>query len=84
MSKAGSVLSREIRCAAGAGGGYDDHELWWERQIEQRRDMVGFFEGIPRGDDSCADTSHATRRRRNVGQMRQNSPRPAGGLPSPW
>ncbi|HEY7848557.1 MAG TPA: DUF5682 family protein, partial [Ktedonobacterales bacterium] len=26
--------------------GYDDHELWWERQIEQRRDMVGFFEGI--------------------------------------
>ena len=26
--------------------GYDDHELWWERQIEQRRDMVGFFDGI--------------------------------------
>lgn len=26
--------------------GYDDHELWWERQIEQRRDVVGFFEGI--------------------------------------
>ncbi|HEU0026758.1 MAG TPA: DUF5682 family protein [Ktedonobacterales bacterium] len=26
--------------------GYDDHELWWERQIEQRRDITGFFEGI--------------------------------------
>ena len=26
--------------------GYDDHELWWERQIEQRRDISGFFEGI--------------------------------------
>ena len=26
--------------------GYDDHELWWERQIEQRQDISGFFEGI--------------------------------------
>ncbi|GCF08806.1 DUF5682 family protein [Dictyobacter arantiisoli] len=26
--------------------GYTDHELWWERQIEQRQDMVGFFESI--------------------------------------
>jgi hypothetical protein len=26
--------------------GYDDHELWWERQIEQRRDVAGFFESI--------------------------------------
>jgi hypothetical protein len=26
--------------------GYDDHELWWERQIEQRRDLVDFFDGI--------------------------------------
>jgi hypothetical protein len=26
--------------------GYDDHELWWERQIEQRRDASGFFESI--------------------------------------
>jgi hypothetical protein len=26
--------------------GYSDHELWWERQIEQRRDLVSFFEGI--------------------------------------
>lgn len=26
--------------------GYDDYELWWERQIEQRRDMGNLFEGI--------------------------------------
>ncbi|MBA2284544.1 MAG: hypothetical protein H0W02_03585, partial [Ktedonobacteraceae bacterium] len=26
--------------------GYSDHELWWERQIEQRRDIADLFEGI--------------------------------------
>jgi hypothetical protein len=26
--------------------GYSDHELWWEQQIEQRRDMTNLFEGI--------------------------------------
>lgn len=26
--------------------GYSDHELWWEEQIEQRRDATGLFEGI--------------------------------------
>jgi len=26
--------------------GYADHELWWERQIEQRRNLVDFFDGI--------------------------------------
>jgi Family of unknown function (DUF5682)/VWA domain containing CoxE-like protein len=26
--------------------GYDDYELWWERQIEQRRDVTNLFEGI--------------------------------------
>jgi hypothetical protein len=26
--------------------GCDDHELWWERQIELRRDVTGLFEGI--------------------------------------
>lgn len=26
--------------------GYSDYEIWWERQIEQRRDMQGLFEGI--------------------------------------
>lgn len=26
--------------------GYSDYELWWERQIEQRRDLTNLFEGI--------------------------------------
>ena len=26
--------------------GYGDHELWWERQIEQRRDASGLFQAI--------------------------------------
>ncbi len=26
--------------------GYSDHELWWERQVEQRSDATGLFEGI--------------------------------------
>ncbi|QBD77919.1 hypothetical protein EPA93_18725 [Ktedonosporobacter rubrisoli] len=26
--------------------GYEDHELWWELQIEQRRDAQNFFEAI--------------------------------------
>jgi len=26
--------------------GYEDHELWWERQIEQRQDATSLFEGI--------------------------------------
>jgi hypothetical protein len=53
--------------------GYDDHELWWERQIEQRRDMVGFFEGILeamtalRADTSPRDEEEAQRE----AQMRQ-------------
>ncbi|HEX8033203.1 MAG TPA: DUF5682 family protein, partial [Ktedonobacterales bacterium] len=26
--------------------GYSDHELWWEQQVEQRREATGLFEGI--------------------------------------
>ncbi|WP_052888927.1 DUF5682 family protein [Thermogemmatispora carboxidivorans] len=26
--------------------GYQDHELWWEQQIEQRRNVQGIFEGL--------------------------------------
>lgn len=26
--------------------GYSDYELWWERQVEQRRDLSNLFEGI--------------------------------------
>ena len=54
--------------------GFDDHELWWERQIEQRRDMVGFFEGILeamtalRAGEPPASPEEAQRE----AQMRQN------------
>jgi hypothetical protein len=53
--------------------GYDDHELWWERQIEQRRDMVGFFDGVLeamtalRADTTPRDEEEAQRE----AQMRQ-------------
>ena len=30
----------------GAAAGYDDPERWWEHAVEERRDHVGFFEGI--------------------------------------
>ena len=26
--------------------GYSDHEIWWEREIEQRHDAAGLFQGI--------------------------------------
>ncbi|WIG58065.1 MAG: hypothetical protein OJF49_000810 [Ktedonobacterales bacterium] len=50
--------------------GYDDHELWWEQQIEQRRDSTGVFEGIfeamsalradltPRDDEEAQREAH--------------------------
>lgn len=50
--------------------GYSDHELWWEQQIEQRRDATGLFEGIleamsalrsdltPRDDEEAQREAH--------------------------
>lgn len=50
--------------------GYSDHELWWEQQIEQRRDASGLFEGIleamtalrddltPRDDEEAQREAH--------------------------
>ncbi len=32
--------------ALAAAAGFTDRELWWERQIEQRRDSAGLFDGI--------------------------------------
>jgi hypothetical protein len=32
--------------ALSGAAGYTDHELWWERQIEQRHDSTGLFLGI--------------------------------------
>jgi hypothetical protein len=29
-----------------AAAGYDDPELWWEHQVERRRDVAGLFEAI--------------------------------------
>jgi hypothetical protein len=32
--------------ALSEAAGYTDHELWWERQVEQRHDSTGLFLGI--------------------------------------
>jgi len=32
--------------ALAAAAGYDDHELWWEHQVERRQDAAGIFEAI--------------------------------------
>ena len=32
--------------ALAAAAGYDDHELWWEHQVERRQDVSGIFEAI--------------------------------------
>lgn len=32
--------------ALAMAAGYDDHELWWDHQIEHRRDAAGLFEAI--------------------------------------
>ena len=71
---AGSASPREDPLALLAqAAGYDDHELWWERQIEQRRDMVGLFDGILeamtalRADTTPRDEEEAQRE----AQMRQ-------------
>lgn len=47
--------------------GYTDYELWWERQIEQRRDLHNLFEGILeamsalRSDETPKDEREARR-----------------------
>jgi len=42
----GSFLRDDPIGALAEAAGYDDHELWWEQQIEQRQDAAGLFEGI--------------------------------------
>ncbi|HEY8323544.1 MAG TPA: DUF5682 family protein [Ktedonobacterales bacterium] len=69
-----AALRRDPLAMLAQAAGYDDHELWWERQIEQRRDLVGFFEGIleamtaMRAGDPPASAEEAQRE----AQMRQN------------
>lgn len=42
----GPAGAEDPTAALAAAAGYDDPELWWERQIEQRRNAAGLFEGI--------------------------------------
>ncbi len=53
--------------------GYDDYELWWERQIEQRRDVTNLFEGILEAmtelrADPTPQNEHETRREAHMRQ----------------
>jgi len=69
-----ATLRQDPLALLAQAAGYDDHELWWERQIEQRRDLVGFFEGILeamtalRAGEPPASAEEAQRE----AQMRQN------------
>lgn len=38
--------ARDPLAALAMAAGYDDHELWWDHQIEHRRDAAGLFEAI--------------------------------------
>jgi hypothetical protein len=53
--------------------GYSDYELWWERQIEQRRDLSNLFEGILEAMSALrADTAPKDQREaRREAHMRQ-------------
>lgn len=53
--------------------GYSDYELWWERQIEQRQDMQGLFEGIleAMGEMRADPTPKNEREARREAHMRQ-------------
>lgn len=54
--------------------GYDDHELWWERQIEQRHDISGFFESILEAMTALRDgaSPRDEREARREAHMRQS------------
>lgn len=46
VSPAADEKQRDPLAMLAEAAGYSDHELWWEQQIEQRRDMTNLFEGI--------------------------------------
>ncbi|HEX7733604.1 MAG TPA: DUF5682 family protein [Ktedonobacteraceae bacterium] len=53
--------------------GYSDYELWWERQIEQRRDLSNLFEGILEAmsalrSDTTPKNEHEARREAHMRQ----------------
>lgn len=41
--------------------GYSDRELWWERQIEQRQDPTGLFDGIMHAMTALRGPDHSLR-----------------------
>ncbi|GCE20599.1 DUF5682 family protein [Dictyobacter kobayashii] len=41
-----TLLQEDPLTLLAQAAGYTDHELWWERQIEQRQNVVDLFEGI--------------------------------------
>ncbi|HST87199.1 MAG TPA: DUF5682 family protein [Ktedonobacterales bacterium] len=45
-SSASSAVQHDPIAMLAEAAGYADHELWWEQQIEQRRDATGLFEAI--------------------------------------
>jgi len=54
--------------------GYTDSELWWERQIEQRRDITNFFESILEAmselrTDPAPKNEHEAKREAHMRQM---------------
>src|SRR5262249_34549661 len=46
LEKAAPAPILDPLAALSEAAGYTDHELWWERQIEQRHDSTGLFLGI--------------------------------------
>jgi hypothetical protein len=59
--------------ALSAAAGYDDPELWWERQVEQRRDARALFEGIALAMDAVRAElpDHRPQTLRREAHMRQ-------------
>ncbi|GER91974.1 hypothetical protein KDW_61360 [Dictyobacter vulcani] len=45
-SKEETLLREDPLTMLAQAAGYADHEMWWERQIEQRKNVVNLFEGI--------------------------------------
>ena len=58
--------------ALAAAAGYDDHELWWEHQVERRQDAAGIFEAIAEAMQALrAETVLSERDLRREAFMRQ-------------
>ena len=65
-------LTADPLAALAAAAGYDDHELWWEHQVERRRNPAGVFEAINEAMHALrADTPIADRDLRREAFMRQ-------------